>query len=341
MFNSRPIAPLILLTLLVTTLPSTAAVKVEPIEYLKWPHAWRVSNPSCQLVVVPDVGRVMCFARTGGKNILYNNEELAGQTVLHDDHEWHNFGGDKVWPTEQDWWIRYTDRKGWPPPYFSDAAPQTAEAITDGVRMISPPSPEFGTRTIREFVMDPDKPLVHVRQHFVKDEGKPVVMSLWTVTQVRTPDYAMIPLGKPFDGKPFRMLSPDAPNAQALQDVAVIRVNPKAPQKIGSEPSEPNGDRWVAAVIGEDLFVESRSRSKDKDYPDRNCAQEIFTADAPLKEYVELELLSRLTELKTGETLADDATWQLTQLDPTQAADPSKAAVAVRSLIAHADGADR
>src|SRR5258708_4386154 len=176
MFKICRIAPLIVLVLHVMALPSEAAIKVEQIEYLKWPHAWRLSNPSCQLVVVPEVGRVMYFARTGGEDIPYNNQDPSGRTGRRDGHEWHNFGGDKVWPTEQDWWIRYTDRKGWPPPYFSDAAPQTAEAMTDGVRMISPRSPEFGTRTIREFVMDPEKPLVRVRQHFVKDEGKPVVM---------------------------------------------------------------------------------------------------------------------------------------------------------------------
>ena len=90
---------------------------ITQVEYAKWPGAWQIDNGKCRMVIVPQVGRVMAFSMEGGPNLLWNNEALAGQTVPKDDHTWHNFGGDKVWPTQQDWWIKYTDRNGWPPPY--------------------------------------------------------------------------------------------------------------------------------------------------------------------------------------------------------------------------------
>lgn len=313
-----------------------ADVIVEKIEYLRWHDAVRVRNGTCTLVVVPQVGRVMFFGRTGGKNVLYNNESLAGQTVPKDDGTWHDFGGDKVWPTQQDWWIRYTDRNGWPPPYFSDAAPQTAEPIEQGLRLTSALSPEFGTRTIREFVMDPKEPLVYVRQWFKKEEGKPVVMSLWTVTQVCQPDFALLPTGEPIDGKPFKNLADRPPNAEVGSGSVVLKVDPAHPQKIGVAPAKTGGSDFVAAVFGDELFVESRRSAPGGGYPDGNCSGELFTADAALKLYVEMELLSPLRELKPGDTLRDDCVWQIATLGNPGQATPESAFARARSLHASA-----
>ena len=264
------------------------------------------------MVIVPQVGRVMSFALVGSKNVLWNNEAIRGQTVLKDDRQWHNFGGDKIWPTQQDWWERYTDRKGWPPPYFSDAAPQTAEPIEGGVRMTSPKSPEFGTRTIRDFVMDPDKPLVYVRQWFKKEDGKPVTMTLWTVTQVRTPDYALLPTGRAIDGQPYKALGEVVPTRLKIGGgCASIRNDPQKPQKIGMSGDPAGQSDWVAAVFGDELFIESRRAVSNASYPDGNCRGEIYTAPARDGSYVELELLSPLRELKPGDTLRDDAVWQI------------------------------
>src|SRR5690348_2549005 len=194
---------------------ASADVSVTQIRYTNWDGAWKIDNGTCAMVVVPQIGRVMSFSLADGRNVLWNNPELAGQTVPRDDNTWHNFGGDKVWPTQQDWWIKYTSRNGWPPPYSFDGAPQTAEQIDGGVRMTSPKSPEFGTQTVREFVMDPTGPVVRVRQWFTKSEGKPVTMSLWTVTQVRTPDDALLPIERPAALKTLGHVSSERLKTQA------------------------------------------------------------------------------------------------------------------------------
>ena len=315
-----------------------ATVKVEQVTYHGWPDSWRLRNERCEMVIVPQIGRVMSFARVGGKNVLWNNDTIQGQMVLKDDHEWHNFGGDKVWPTQQDWWARYTDRKGWPPPYFSDAAPQTAEPIESGVRMTSPKSPEFGTRTIREFVLDPEKPLVYVRQWFKKEDGKPVTMTLWTVTQVRTPDYALLPSNPVIDGPPYKALGEVVPSRLNISDGCVsIRNDRQKPQKIGTSADAAGQSGWIAAVFGDELFIESRRVGTFKaEYPDGNCRGEIYTAPARDGSYVELELLSALRELKPGDTLRDDSVWQIVALkqnDLNHAADEARRAHAAALAI--------
>ena len=306
---------------------ASAEVTVTQIRYTKWDGAWSIKNAACEMVIVAQVGRVMSFSLSGGQNVLWNNPELAGQTVPQDDNTWHNFGGDKVWPTQQDWWIRYTARNGWPPPYSFDGAAQTAERIEGGVRMTSPPSPEFGTRTVREFVMDPIRPLVHVRQWFTKSEGKPVTMSLWTVTQVRTPDFAILPIGGPMDLKTLGPVVPDKLKTDA--SVVSLRNDRAASQKIGAAPITRTDSDWVAGVFGREMLVESRQR-RDGQYPDGNCQAEIYTAPSKDGSYVELEMLSPMTDLTAGKTLRDDTVWQIVRLDEPHPS-PEQAAAAARA----------
>lgn len=310
---------------------------MEESDYHGWKDSWRVRNGACELVIVPQVGRAMYFATTGGKNVLWNNDALFGQVVLKDDNTWHNFGGDKVWPTEQDLWIKYTGRDGWPPPYYHDGVPQTAEPIDHGVRLTSPLSPRFGTRTIREFVMDDEKPVVLVRQWFKKEEGKPVQMTVWNIMQVRTPDYAILPLGKPIEGHPFKAMGKLVEGKVSAGATQVsIRNDAQEPQKIGTAPDADATNGWVAAVHGRQMIVQSRLLTKDAAYPDKGCPAEIYTAPARDGSYVELERLSPLRELKVGETLRDDTVWQLVELTAAQASDPEQSAAAARAAHAAA-----
>jgi hypothetical protein len=313
---------------------ANAEVSVSRVEYHGWKDAWRISNGACELVVVPQVNRVMSFALKDAPSALWNNPPLAGQVQLADDHQWHNFGGDKVWPTQQDWWERYTDRKGWPPPYTFDAAPATAEQIANGVRTTTQKSPDFGTRTVREFVMDDTRPLVLVRQWFDKEDGKTVTMSAWNVMQVRKPDYAILPSGKEIDGQPYKNLGQPivAGTLKVHATVVSIRNDAQKPMKIGAvlDPAGKQED-WVGAVHGGQLVLESRALHAAGNYPDGGSPAQIYTAPARDGSYVECEMLSPMTELQAGQKLRDDMVWQLIPLTEAQAADPEQAGAAARA----------
>lgn len=306
---------------------STAEVTVEKLEYMGWKDCLRVRNAVCELVVVPQVGRVLHFSLAGKENTLYVNRALLGQTVAKDDGQWHNFGGDKVWPTQQDLWIKYTKKNAWPPPYHFDGAPASAEPIPGGIRLRTAQSPQFGASCVREFRLDPQKPLVRVKQHFNKTEGEPAEMTLWSVMQVRKPLYALLPLGEMIDGKLFKALSKEPLKHDLIEGFLILKNQERATQKVGNG----FGSGWIAAVYEDVGIVKSHRLSKAGSYPDGGCAQEIFTADAPLESYVELELLGPLETVKAGQKLAEEEVWQLVPLTKEQSESPAKAGEALKA----------
>ncbi|HLX64201.1 MAG TPA: DUF4380 domain-containing protein [Planctomycetota bacterium] len=308
---------------------STPDITVEKITYEGWPDALRVRNAACELVIVPQITRVIHFSLAGKENMLYLNRELAGKTVEKEDGTWHNFGGDKLWPAQQDMWIKYTKKDGWPPPFEFDGAAAAAEGIPGGVRLTTPQSPHFGAHAVREFVLDPKRPLVHVTQRFEKTEGNPAEMTLWSVTQVRRPNYALMPMGQPIDGQPFKALMKN-PNHEEHGGFFVIKNEDTPAKKAGVAPDANYSDGWAAAVYDDIAVLKSHPLHKDGKYPDGNCPEEIFTADKGLNFYIELELLSPLQTVKAGEKLADEEVWQLVPLTKGQSADPEKAGAALR-----------
>ena len=293
--------------------PAPTPVAVEHIDYKGWPNAWRLRNESCELIVVPAVSRVMHFSLTGGKNVLWENPELAGKTFPTDSGTWHNIGGEKLWPTQQkDLFKKYTGHDNFPPPWPWDAGPSRAEPIADGVRLTLPHDSRFGAHAVREFTLDPHKPLVHVRQWIEKTEGDPAQMTLWTVCQVNDPLISLLPCA---DGKygDFAKHS-DLMTAQAGY-VSVGR-DEKQGLKIGVPASGANG--WVASVFAapttpadKTMLVLSHKFTVDAPYPDEGLQAELYTSPKNFAFYTEMELLSPLIELKPGQRLEDNAVWQL------------------------------
>ena len=134
----RPLHFLVLLL----ALPSSAAVTIEQTTYNAWPNDWRISNDSCELVIVPQITRVMRFALKDGKNIFWEDPKLAGKTFPTDDGVWHNIGGEKLWPTQQkELFKKYTGKDGWPPPILGTPGRATPSASTMACASRSPTIP--------------------------------------------------------------------------------------------------------------------------------------------------------------------------------------------------------
>jgi hypothetical protein len=324
--RSRHLAPLLLLFL--SPLPTFAAdgVVIEKVIYNGWPGAWRISNESCELVIVPQVTRVMRFALRGGKNVLWENPDLAGKTFPADDGAWHNIGGEKLWPTQQkDLFKKYTGKDGWPPPYPWDAGASQAERIDNGVRLTIPHDPRFGADAVREFLLDPREPRVHVRQWIEKTKGEPAEMTVWTVCQVDDPVVAMLPDASTDVG--FRRLGDDHGHAHTVATGVVLDRDARDGVKIGVIAADrPINTGWVATTFankapakdgagGGVLFVQSHRAQPDATYPDDGCQAELYQAPVSFAKYSEMELLSPLIALKPGERLRDDAIWQLLPVD--------------------------
>ncbi|MBE7462714.1 MAG: DUF4380 domain-containing protein [Planctomycetes bacterium] len=290
-----------------------AAPAAEKIEYAGWTDCWRLKHAKLEVVIVPAVGRIMHLSTPGGANLLWQDEKLHGKTAPPDGKQWFNYGGDKVWPAEQSQWPKLMGR-GWPPDEAFDGSACTAEPIPGGVRITTPLSKSLGARGIREFTLVPDAAALHVRQWIEKTAGDPKPLTLWTVTQVRAPKIALMAAEREEQivglagAKEKQLYTLDA-DARAV----TLRNQEKA-QKLGTQAPE----AWCAAQVGGELIVQSRRLDGAGGYPDKGCAVEIYTS--PGESFVELELLSPLREVKTGETLRDDCVWQVLEAPADAAA---------------------
>ncbi len=181
-------AVLIACFLLLTAGEIGAAPTIEQISYKGWREAYRMTNGEVEIVVVPEIARIMHYSLKGGKNVLWENETLAGNPVK--PGEWLNFGGDKAWIWPQNEWK--SKWGNWPPPRECGQTPHMVATSSSVVSLTSPVIEGYGVRIIRGIVMAERGTRVEVRT-VVESVGKRGAGSwaAWSVTQVRRPDVVL------------------------------------------------------------------------------------------------------------------------------------------------------
>jgi len=299
------------LLLFLITLP-LAAVTVQNTEYhgLK---AISLENASARVVIVPAAGRILsfqlCAHRNCGDNPIWNNPQV-GAGLRPDNEGWTNYGGDKSWPAPQSDWPRITG-KGWPPPTGFDHMTFTAELKGNTVTLTSVVDPSYGIRVRRTISLDPKNPVLHVTTTYEKVKGSAVTISVWTITQLNSPErgYILLPEHSAIPGG-YTKPPHDSPNGPYPFDgltaegrLLSFTRDPKIKRKLGSD-----GDRllWIAKT--QSLLIEQTSTPGAR-YPD-DAHSQIYTNPDELP-YVEFELFSPLKEMRQGDTAALNATYTL------------------------------
>lgn len=312
-------------------------VMITQIAYHGWPDAYRITNGTVELIVVPLVGRIMRYGYVGGPNMLWENPTVAGKPIpLNTWPGGGGTGGDKIWIWPQDDWPSLIGRD-WPPPTAADQAPHGIEIIDGGeaLRMSSSPVLPLGLRIVREIRLASTGTEVSFRNRFVKyrNGGTPSPISVWAVTQVpvgsglvwiRDTNRADVPTAsryKQLAGKPFAAVEP-----RGVQDSLLrIKRDPAESSKIGAE-----GD-LIAKVTADTLFTVRPNAPGEGPFPSDDInglyqpmertqlyAQPDNDWDRShgIPPYFELELTSpRRLLAKTGETLSQNITWSLERLN--------------------------
>ncbi|HEY0866367.1 MAG TPA: hypothetical protein VGE01_03255, partial [Fimbriimonas sp.] len=114
-------------------------VTVASENYRGWAGSYRLSNNRIEMVVVPQIGRIMYLGFKGGKNLLWEHPSLGGVNGNLGQGEYQYFGGDKLWVAPQSNW-------NWPPDQSVDGAPWEAKSTQDGIILTSPVSKKWGVQ---------------------------------------------------------------------------------------------------------------------------------------------------------------------------------------------------
>jgi hypothetical protein len=274
--------------------------------YRGWSGALVMRNGQAEVVIVPEIGRVMSFSFAGGENVFWEDMSLAGQAVNPDAPDWINFGGDKSWPAPESEWGRYTKRQGWRPPPAFDAAPNDARLDGNDVVLLSPVDPFYGIQVTRRIQLDRNEPRMEITTTYQRVSGAPSKIGIWVITQFKDPVavFAPRPASSMFTNGYYIFGDQPWPQLRHDSDLIAATRDTTKPHKMGSDT-----DRllWVGSNT---MCLVSSRRESHGEYPDRGASAEIYTNRDP-KKYVELELLGPLSLMKPGDQISRTSVYRL------------------------------
>jgi hypothetical protein len=294
-------------------------------------HGWKaviLRNRAAEIVIVPNIGRVIEFNLVDDESRTvpgpFWNNPAVDKNMPADVEGWRNYGGDKAWPAPQSDWPKIAGR-GWPPPSGFDAAPFAATIKSRQVQLVSPVDSNYGVRIRRTISLDSQKPVVTIKTVYEKVRGAPVRMSVWTITQLASPDRAFIllPQHSQFP-QGYANPTPTPPHDLKVEGRLLSLSRDLANKiKIGSD-----GDALLWVGSGADLLLESKASDPDgskADWPEQGSHSQIYTSPGDQMKYVEFELLDRLRDLKPGQKDSLEAVYTLIpRTQPNPAAEARK-----------------
>lgn len=282
------------------------AVTVVSTNYHGWSNALVMDNEGAEVVIVPSIGRVMQFRFKGESDgPFWENRALDGKIPDAKSSEWGNFGGDKTWPAPQGDWPKVAKR-GWPPPPAFDS--MAVEATVDGAEVVltTAVDPNYGMRAVRRIKLASRKPEMTITTVYEKVSGDPSNVSVWIITQLKDPERVFMPVKKGATGVEVYNKQSDVLPANLKHEGNLLSMtrDEKTSTKIGNDAGKLfwMDRRWM-------MLIES-SRVKGKKYPDNDSSAEVYTNGGPL-DYVELELLGPLQELKAGQKMERRSVYKL------------------------------
>ncbi len=165
--------------------PANASVKqqspgIQKISFKGWQHAYRLYNDDAEAIIVPAVGRMMCFRLLNGDNVLNVSADNAGKIPPKNRNRYTFFGGFYTWLAPQ------SSGTPWPPNYEFDIGPYTITHI--GLReitMISPIIGDFGIQMEKHFKLSDKGATLSVRIRLYNRTDILLRWSAWNLTAVK------------------------------------------------------------------------------------------------------------------------------------------------------------
>lgn len=307
-------------------------VMLDQVSYGRF-SAYRFSDGKSEAIIVPAVGRVLWYGLIGGANFLWNAPQ--GDTEI---TGWNGWGGDKTWLAPQTLWPLHFGRSFPPDPAWE--GPQRVRTLSHGRLRLTGPVSSAGVRLVREFSFDAEGNFV-ITQTGTKVSGAPMLLALWSDTQIAPCDAVFLPISPEsiFKGGICWMTRPKSEPAVEAVSSTVLQVSPEffttssCFYKIGVDAPAAS----IAAVKDGVAFVQRAPRPVG-DYaesaPGGGLAVQYFHHGHinPKVHYDELELLSPLQPFRIGSRWAHTVRWSLHRL-PSSDARSAEVREAIGSLL--------
>ncbi len=265
-------------------------------------------------VISPAVGARLLSYSINGENIIYENIESWGRTLLNStNHFW--AGGYQL--------DLGPEMRGIPAHPWLWQGPWPTRAVNAfTVQATSEPDRTLGVQLEKEFTMDPDSGELGLVQKMRNVTANDVTFCLWDRTLCKGGGYALLPLAKKsrfkagwairrgeagkyaYDGD-----SPKDARAKVMEGVLVVegRALPGLESlKVGTDAEA----GWIAYVRGKVLLVKFFPVTAGANYSDGGNTTEFYCD----KRVSELEPLSPEVTLKQGENYSFPGKWLLMEL---------------------------
>jgi hypothetical protein len=301
------------------------------VNCLGLPNCLLLSNGTIEVIVTTDVGpRVARYGFVDSENVL---GECPAEAVQTEWGEWKPWGGHRLWIAPE----------ALPRSYAPDNDPVEAESVGAlGVRLVQTVESQTGMRKELTVALDAEGGGVTLKHRLTNLGAWRVEAAAWALTIMRGGGEALIPQ-EPYGPHPEHLLPARTLVVWPYTDMSdprlsfgrrLVRVRTDAarpaPQKLGVL----NKRGWAAYRLGTTLFVKRFGHEEGARYPDLGCNNEVFTAGS----FIEVESLSKLTELEPGESIEHVERWSLFRDFTAGDADEDLEA-AIGALLGRGDGA--
>ena len=282
---------------------------LERFSYRGWDNAYRLSNGVVELVVTADVGpRIIRYGFCNGENLLHEVEEDAGKTG---DSEFRLYGGHRLWVSPE---VERT--------YYPDNTPVAVSQHGNATRFTAQPEDTPpGTNLRKELEIELAATDSEVRiTHRVKNEDKrSTTLAPWSPTMMGAGGRAILPLSPRIAQDKQHYLPVGIFSVWSYTDFADPRwvlgtayiqlrhlANPQGHfrEQMGGIYN-PAG--WGAYFRDGYLFIKRAAVISGAQYPDFGCNFEVFANS----DFIELETLGPLVELRPGEVVEHVERWWL------------------------------
>lgn len=282
---------------------------LERFSYRGWNNAYRLSNGVVELLVTADVGpRIIFYGFRNGENLLHEVEEDAGKTG---GSEFRLYGGHRLWVSPE---VERT--------YYPDNTPVAVSQHGNATRFTAqreelPP----GTNLQKELEIElaATGSQVRITQRIRNDDQHSTTLAPWSPTMMGAGGRTILPLSPRVAMDKDHYLPVGVFGIWSFTDLADPRwvlgtnyiqlrqmTNPagRFKEQMGGIY---NAAGWGAYFRQGCLFVKRAAVISGARYPDFGCNFEVFTNP----DFIELETLGPLVELRPGEVVEHVERWWL------------------------------